>query len=57
MLMVNSKKKMKRLANEPTDTDSSVGMTRGKGERGLGGSGQRGGNGDTCNSVDNKNKV
>ena len=28
-----------------------------EGVRGLGGGGQRGGNGKTCNSVNNKNKV
>ena len=32
-------------------------MTRGKGELGLGGRGQRqGGNRDMCNSINNKNK-
>ena len=37
------------------DTDNSVVKARGKGQ-GLGGGGQRGRNGDICNSVNNKNK-
>ena len=37
------------------DTDNSAVMAREKGKGGLGGGGQSGGNGDICNSVNNKN--
>ena len=37
-------------------TDNSVVIARGKGKWGLRGREQRGGNGDICNSVNNKNK-
>ena len=46
-----------RACTQDTQTQRAecVGMARGKGA-GLGGGGQRGENGDICNSVNNKNK-
>ena len=48
----------KNMCVRPIDTDNGVGMARGKGRPGLGGSQQSAGgrHKDICNSANNKNK-